>query len=263
MAAGEHRLITIRFSHYNEKARWALDRLGVRYREDGYMPLLHFAPVVLATWRSPDASADHVSTRFSTPVLITEDGERICDSSRIVRWANEHYAKLEDNLIPDEECVSFDRRFSDGLGEHTRRLAYYWALPNSSETRALARRNVGPLQAALFSAPLPVGRKILRYRLSINDETAKQSLQFVRDEVAFANERIKGRRYLVGDRFTLADLTLACMLAPVLIVSHDEGYTAVLPTLEEARPDAAELARELRSTPAGEHVMRMFREERR
>jgi glutathione S-transferase len=34
-------LITIPHSHYSEKARWALDRLELPYREEVHIPLLH------------------------------------------------------------------------------------------------------------------------------------------------------------------------------------------------------------------------------
>ena len=37
-----YRFVTIHFSHYCEKARWALDRLGVPYREEGYLPVVHY-----------------------------------------------------------------------------------------------------------------------------------------------------------------------------------------------------------------------------
>src|SRR4029079_8849515 len=36
------KLITIPFSHYCEKARWALDRVGVPYEELGHLPLFHY-----------------------------------------------------------------------------------------------------------------------------------------------------------------------------------------------------------------------------
>ncbi len=34
-------LITIPLSHYCEKARWALDRVALPYREEPHAPLLH------------------------------------------------------------------------------------------------------------------------------------------------------------------------------------------------------------------------------
>ena len=39
------RLITIPFSHYCEKARWALDRAGVSYVEEPHLPGLHMGPM--------------------------------------------------------------------------------------------------------------------------------------------------------------------------------------------------------------------------
>jgi glutathione S-transferase len=257
-----HQLITIRVSHYNEKARWALDRLGVQYREHAYMPLLQIAPVAWAARRNSDAAADHMSSRFSTPVLVTEDRSSICDSSRIVRWASVNYAGPGHDLYPDALCEELEARFSHQLGEHTRRLAYYWALGDSGGLRALARANVGPVQALLFSALLPAGRSILRRGLSIDHEHAARSRQIVQEEVTFASDLLRNRVFLASDRFTAADLALACMLAPVLLVSQAEGYGAVLPPLEEAHADAAAFAHELRDTRAGKHAMRMFREER-
>jgi hypothetical protein len=77
---GAMRLITIRFSHYNERARWALDRLGVAYEEEPYMPLFHVLAVARAT-RGRGGSADHHSTRYSTPVLITDSGRVLTAST--------------------------------------------------------------------------------------------------------------------------------------------------------------------------------------
>lgn len=42
-------LYTIRFSHYNEKARWVMDRFGVPYVEHPYMPILHMLPILWVT----------------------------------------------------------------------------------------------------------------------------------------------------------------------------------------------------------------------
>lgn len=257
-----NRLLTIRVSHYNEKARWALDRLGVQYREQPYMPLIHTVPVAWAVRGSSDAAADRISTRYSTPVLVTDDGLAICDSSRIMRWASVNHAGPDDDLFPTAACEALDARFSYGLGEHSRRLAYYWALGDSRGLRALARANVGTVQAFLFSALLPMGRSFLKRALSIDAEHAALSRRVVLEEVAFASESLREERFLVEDRFTAADLALACMLAPVLLVSQAEGFGAVLPSMDQSHPEAKAFAQELRSTRAGKHAMRMFREER-
>jgi glutathione S-transferase len=77
------------------------------------------------------------------------------------------------------------------------------------------------------------------------------------DEIA---ERLcDGRRFLVDDRFTAADLTFAALAAPVLL---PERYGSPLPP-PEAMPDAMsrEVSR-LRDHPAGIFAARLYREER-
>lgn len=40
MTNEKYHLITIVFSHYNEKARWGLDYFGIPYTESAYLPLV-------------------------------------------------------------------------------------------------------------------------------------------------------------------------------------------------------------------------------
>src|SRR5262249_52617975 len=58
-------LITIRFSHYNEKARWALDRFGVVYTERAHLPLIHM-PFAVARTRFM-RGWDGISSSATTP----------------------------------------------------------------------------------------------------------------------------------------------------------------------------------------------------
>jgi glutathione S-transferase len=67
-------LITIPLSHYCEKARWALDRLMLPYREEPHAPLLHR----LATKRNDGGTVPvllHGNSRFidSTDILVHAD----------------------------------------------------------------------------------------------------------------------------------------------------------------------------------------------
>ena len=82
-----HRLVTLAFSHYNEKARWALDVCGVEYREERWMPGFSQLAVLAAT-KGKGGKRDDVSSRLSTPVLITSEGETIVDSTDVARWAS-------------------------------------------------------------------------------------------------------------------------------------------------------------------------------
>ncbi len=68
-----------------------------------------------------------------------------------------------------------------------------------------------------------------------------------------------GRRYLVADRFTSADLTFAALAAPVLL--PDRGIPAY-PAVEVVLDAMRNVVESLRETSAGEFGLRMYAQER-
>jgi glutathione S-transferase len=70
-----------------------------------------------------------------------------------------------------------------------------------------------------------------------------------------------GRRYLVGDRFSAADLTFAALAGPMVVPAE---YTVALPQPGHAMPhELLRIVERAREHPAGRHALRMFREHRR
>ncbi|MEZ4340912.1 MAG: hypothetical protein R3B82_30175, partial [Sandaracinaceae bacterium] len=63
-----YELVTIAFSHYCEKARWALDLRRVPYRERRYLPAMHLLATRRALRGTGAGRADRHSSRFSTPI---------------------------------------------------------------------------------------------------------------------------------------------------------------------------------------------------
>jgi glutathione S-transferase len=258
-----HTLLTIPFSHYNEKARWALDRFGVAYRERKYMPVLHVPAVFVATRFGKHARPDKVSTRFSTPVLVTDTGERLCDSHDIVRWVDERFATPETTLFPTPHAEAIERELGEGLGPHARRIAYGLGMSDPNAFAELARKNVGWLQwrTTQVLGPLMIG--MVSRGLRIDAARVEKSIEAVRKVFDDIGRRLEGRRYLVGDRFSVADLAFACLAAAVLVPTRSEGFGAELPERSQLTPRAAALAEELRATDAGRYAMRLFEEDRR
>src|SRR5437588_1656186 len=70
------RLITIPISHYCEKARWALDRAGIAYREERHVQLVH------------RVAARRAGGGSTVPVLVT-DGGVLRESNEILTWVDE------------------------------------------------------------------------------------------------------------------------------------------------------------------------------
>lgn len=258
-----HKLITIRFSHYNEKARWALERLGVAYEEEGYMPGLHAIGVLKIAPRHGFGRADRIATPLATPVLLTDHGRCIRDSSRIVRYASDRFAPAGRDLYPSSEVTELEQEYSTKLGPHARRFAYFHAFAAPTALDEMAARNVGPTQAKWFVRLYPLLQRFIASRLQVTEERAMRSLETIRSLVADVSRRVEGRRHLVGDRFSAADLSFATMLAPAIGVSPEEGYGAFLPPLHLCPKGYQDVAAEIRATPAGQYALRMFREERK
>lgn len=254
-----HRLVTIPFSHYNEKARWSLDHFGIRYREIRCLPGFHLPVTALATLGRADNQADAVSSRYSTPVLVTGDGRRVCDSSRILRWAAQQSG---DERFVQDHAMAFDQRFGEGLGAHTRRVAYSWIMDREDVADELLERNAGPMQRRLHRMAWPRIRAAMKRNFDLTPDRVASSLERIRSEFAFADECLRGREFFVSGHFTAADLGWACMAAPVLWLGRSEGFAAQFPDSARLNRSAQRLIAEFRSRPSGAHALRMFRQHR-
>ena len=253
-------LVTISFSHYCEKARWGLDLVGQPFHEEGHLPLFHFLPTALATRGASDKRSDGVSTSLSTPVLITESGKRICDSTRIL----EHLCEVESlELYVDAESRELDARFSEALGPHSRRYGYHHLLGDSRLMREFFFSLGNRSEAAGAMLLMPVYKRLMRRALNINEGSAERSKAIVLKFAGEVEERLSdGRAYLCGDRFGLADLSYASLIAPSLLLTRNEGYGSEFPSMERAGGAVADFARELRGRRAGEYALSVYRDHR-
>ena len=253
-----HRLITLAFSHYNEKARWGLDRYAVPYREEPHMPFACSLAVAIAT-RGRGGAADRTSSRYSTPVLILNDGRVLSDSTDILRFA----ADRDGSLFSSSEVSDLVDHYGDQLGPYTRLLAYGHVVRHPGMIERLAAENVGRRETWVFERLVPLMRSQLKRALNLTEAGRDRALARVREELDGAASRSEGRDYLCGDRFTAADLTFAALLAPVLCVTPEEGYGAILPDPASLDAEAQALISEVRTHPAGQFALRMYAEERR
>jgi glutathione S-transferase len=140
----------------------------------------------------------------------------------------------------------------------TRRCAYGVLFDQPSLLRELARRNVdrlqsvpfsleriSPLPRSAFSAALPLVIPAMRRALAVGEEQVDRSMEKVRRELSAISQRLAdGRPYLVGTRFSAADLAFAYMAAPVLFHRSTAPGVALAASVESASFSA-----DLRRTP--------------
>ena len=121
-------------------------------------------------------------------------------------------------------------------------------------------RGVPRLEASLLPVMMPLVLRLVRSMLRITPESARRSLERVRAIFGEVDERLgDGRRYLVGERFTAADLTFAALAAPVLFPA---GSRAAYLALDQAPAEMREEVLRLRDTEAGRFALRLYSRER-
>jgi glutathione S-transferase len=195
-----------RASHFNEKVRWALDWKGIRHERRSLLPGPH-APVVM--W---------LTGQKSVPVLRL-DGETIPDSTRII-------AALERKLpapalYPRDEAarrraLELEEYFDDEIGIHVRRFVFHAVLPDADFTADLMTPDFGTITKRVYRALFPVTRMVMRLDMGIQDEAAVRSRARVDAALDRLEREIQPSGYLAGDAFSVADLTAAALLSPLV-----------------------------------------------
>jgi glutathione S-transferase len=194
------------FSHYNEKARWALDWKRLPHERRPVVPGLH-VPTMLA-----------VSGQRRVPVVQLDD-RVIPDSTAIIaaleaaiptpRLYPAAPAERAQALAIEEECDEI-------LGPAVRRLVYHAILPDPAWCIRLMSEPLDPAGLAQFEAMFPMVEQVIRAEMGIDDAGAAQSgadLARMLDRLATLRS---DRPYLVGEAFSVADLTAAALLSPLL-----------------------------------------------
>jgi glutathione S-transferase len=246
-------LLTIPFSHFCEKARWALDHARVSYREEGHCPGLHRRAVQQACGKAG-----------SVPVLLLDGDGVLDDSPLIVRWADAR-ASSDRKLLPSggrelDEALALERHLDVDFAPHVRRFAYFHILPDRARALELMRIATPRLEHTLVRLAFPVLRRFMRRAMRIDAEHAMRSRDKMRTVFDAMSERLgDGRPYLLGDRFGVVDLSFAAFATPLLTPDEHplrRQIRAELPPTMDAE------TRALRETAAGLFALRMYREHR-
>lgn len=244
------RLITIPFSHYSEKARWALDRAGLPYEEDAYLPLLN----IPATRRAGGKTV---------PVLVTDAGT-FTDSTDILGYVDEQAPKdrkiWPENEVDRQKAKDLEDFFDRGLGKGARVFAYYYLLADRPKALKILGSRLSTRDRAVFRVLLPGLSKLIARAYKVNDEGAQRALDKIHEAFDRADAALaEGGKYLVGDTMTGADIAFAALAAPVLCPSGHPAFEVAMHDLPMAmQPEV----KRLRARPSGQHALRLYAKER-
>jgi glutathione S-transferase len=212
----------ISVSHFSEKVRWAFDHKAVEHERRAMLGGPHMA---LALWLTRGRSV--------TFPVAEVGGQRFGDSTAIIAALEESIP--EPPLYPEDpadrrRALELEDWFDVELGPSMRLLVFH-EFGRDRERFAAATPQIAPPQMAARVEKLPAraaetaaragaayGRLFVGLRYRVRSERAAELARAkVLRALDYLEERLGGRDYLVGDRFSVADLTAAALLYPVAL----------------------------------------------
>lgn len=218
-------------SHFCEKARWALDYKGLDYTTKNLLPGLH----VKATKK--------LAARSSVPVL-EHDGRSVQGSEQIITYLDEQFPEKKLTPVNSHDAqfaLEWERYLDREIGIHLRRYGHHTLLKNSDMMIGFFAKG-GPFWAKPYlKVVYPKLSRTMRKLMDINEATAAKSRQSMLMALERLNDTLDEKNYLVGERFSRADLTAAALLAPLFMpLKYGLDWPEKLPEPLQSEVDALE-----------------------
>ena len=237
-----------RASHYNDKVRWALAHKGIRHNRISYLPGPH------------QPAMKKLSGQTSTPVLVME-GVATYGSAAIIDRLESAFP--EPALYPSEAserdaALAIQSRFDNEVGPATRTVAFTVFVRELGYVCRLFGGDASPVQRGLYRLALPLVKPIMAKTNGVTDpDNVTKAQEITRQALDWIANETRDREFLVGGRFTVADLTVAALIAPVVQLDHPDMCPAE-PVPEALRTLYARWA----NHPGVQWVQRRYRDNR-
>jgi glutathione S-transferase len=196
----------LKVSNFNEKARWALDYKEVPHVRRAAVPGQH------------RKIAKRLAGTSTFPVLEL-DGEVIGDSTEIIAALERRFP--EPPLYPTDpderrRALELEGLFDEQLGPAARLLFLHHALPDANLMLGAFVPDMASGRRLLARALFGRVRRGVKAMYAIDEQSVARSYDQVRSVATHFRSELGSRGYLVGDRFTVADLTAAALIAPIV-----------------------------------------------
>lgn len=234
-------------SHYNEKARWALDYKRVPHVRRSVMPGVH------------QLVARRLSGGATFPILQM-DGATHGESAAII-------AALEarvptPSLYPADpalrrDALALEARFDDVLAPAMRHALYQEILNEPEVAVAFLSTGGTELRRSILKNTFPLFKPALARNFKVPERTDPGPRRIILEEVSMIGELAAGTGFLVGDSFTVADLAACSFLIPFVDIG---AMPEQMPAL---RGPIADFASEVARTPGGQWVAATYAAHRR
>jgi glutathione S-transferase len=197
-------LLQFRHSPYNEKVRWALDCKRVPHRRRSLLPGPHMATVRRLTGRT------------HTPVIVA-DGQALDGSAQILQWIESRWPQppiYPADAAERAEALRIEQWFDTDLTPRIRRAVLDALLRQPTAFAAVFGDGRSAAVRLAYACAVPLAAGLIRKGNGIDGPASvADGLRAAGEALDFVAARAGRDGYLVGTRFSLADLTAASTLA--------------------------------------------------
>lgn len=201
------------YSHFNEKARWALDWKRVPHRRVSHLPGPHMRAI------------KKLSGQTATPVLDL-GGEIVAGSAQIIDVLEQRFPVAA--LYPEDpeqraRALEIQSWFDDEIGPKLRRALFSVMLDEPGYLCAMFSSGHSAPVRAFYRASFPLARGLIRKGNGVTSQAAiDEGFEATRTGFEFVAKHAGPGGHLVGDAFSVADLAAASLLAPAVNPSHPD-----------------------------------------
>ncbi len=184
-------------SPWSERARWSLDHHRLPYKEVEYTPMLSEARVRFKLGRA--------GGRVTVPILFG-DGVVLRDSFDIARHAD--VIGSAQPLFPADtlaDITAWNERVEPGL-HAGRSMTVRRTAKHSGARRDSLPKAVPQWMKPVLEPVASMGVRYFEHKYGLGDRTAEQDEATLRDVLVEIRNALGQGSYLLGDRFTFADV---------------------------------------------------------
>ena len=176
------------FSHFCEKARWALDYKRISYHTVNLLPGLHARTV------KKHAPKSCVPLLVDGPTVIQE-------SSNIISYLDQRAPTptlTPFDPVQAELALKWESELDEQVGITLRLWYYHQALPNREVTMQMMLDGAPWYASPLFALFYPRIREAMRESMGINPDTAEQARRCLYAMLQRLDDVLADQRFLVG-----------------------------------------------------------------
>jgi cytochrome P450/glutathione S-transferase len=238
----------------DEIARWVLDLNDILYKDEPHAPRLSTAVVNKLTGE-PGLN--------NNPVLIKTDA-LIYSTDSIVKYFDQKSLPSK-RLVPGDpqkqkEVLDLYNLFTGDYEYETSRYVYSLMIPSRSFAYSLFTKRIPWNEKFTYRMSYSSLCGALEKEMNLSETTPGERLAYIKTIFEQVGDILSdGRKYLTGDKLTLADVAFAAVSAPLILPDEFGGVVA---EIDDVPDELRKAINELRTTAAGQFVLRLYHEDR-